>query len=39
MDLKWAHAKNEAAYVLMNYPYVLQYVQGGNDQGNKKKSI
>ncbi len=39
MDLKCAHAKNETTYVLMNHPSILQQIQGGNDQNNKKKVI
>jgi hypothetical protein len=39
MDLKCAHAKNEATYVSMNHPSILQQVQGGSDQDNKKKVI
>jgi hypothetical protein len=39
MDLECAHAKNEATYVSMNHPSILQQVQGGNDQDNKKKVV
>jgi len=39
MDLKCAHAKNETTYVLMNHPSILQQIQGGSDQNNKKKVI
>ncbi len=39
MDLKCALAKNEATYVPMNHPSILQQVQVGNNQDNKKKVI
>jgi hypothetical protein len=31
MDPKCVHAKNETRYVSMNWPFILEWVQGGSE--------